>query len=217
MKLCEYDLCLGTGVPAAWMMRESHCPSDDIRDAVTYTLYACENCAGYLDGNVWINVRKVEPVDYSRKTADKVARIGNNATTHGIRGEFRYDRVSENRTTCGRAGITGTDSLMSGSPLEITCAACIAAGPRWIAYLHVDVPGRDTFTVTAVKSLEDAVAALRGFARGQNTDAVSASLYPFTPDNWTDAMEFRKAGCPFDYPSRLIERGARGGFRIVDA
>ncbi|WAB08870.1 hypothetical protein SEA_SUCCESS_91 [Streptomyces phage Success] len=219
MKVCEFDMCLGTRVPASWVMREAVAPNDNPDDCVVLDFNACANCADSLAENPWVNVRKLREIeqDNTGKRAEMVARIGESGITHGIRGEFRYDRMSENRTLCGRGGITGTEHLMSGKPLEITCNACQAAAPRWIVYLHVDVPGRDAFTVTAVENLRDARAALEAWSRAMGEDNVSASLYPYSAEAWADAVDFRSVGCPFDYPSRVITRGMRGGFRMVSA
>lgn len=55
-------------------------------------------------------------------TAQMVARFGNRNLTHGIRGEFRYDRT-DNRTLCGRTDF-GVEHTMTGRQLEITCQQC---------------------------------------------------------------------------------------------
>jgi hypothetical protein len=200
-------------------MREVHAPSDRAEDCATYDFNACHNCANSLAENAWVNVRKLREItqDNSGKRAEMVATFGGSKITHGLRGEFRYDRPQDNRTLCGRSGSMGTETLMSGRSLEITCNACQAAAPRWIVYLHVDAPGRDAFTVTAVENLKAARKALGVWSLGMGEDSVSASLYPYSPEAWADAMDFRTVGCPFDYPSRIIERGPRGALRVVSA
>jgi hypothetical protein len=150
------------------------------------------------------------------KTSQMVATIGMSTITHEIRGEFRYDR-SDNRTMCGYVGSLGVASWQSGKELDVTCKRCVEAGPKWIVYTHVDVPGRDVTGLMHVESLKEAVATVAEWSRGMCEDAVSARLYPFTDDAWEDAQEFKSAGCPFDYPSYVIERGPRGGLRVVEA
>lgn len=59
-----------------------------------------------------------------------VARINGGRRTHGISGEFRYDRPADNRTSCGRAGITTTEHYASGRPVRITCRSCRRARAR---------------------------------------------------------------------------------------
>lgn len=54
-------------------------------------------------------------------TADAVTTIGENKTTHGIAGEWHYDRP--NRTRCGRKA-TGVGRWESGKPVVITCGSC---------------------------------------------------------------------------------------------
>lgn len=147
------------------------------------------------------------------KTAQMVATVGESATTHAIRGEYRYDRT-DNRTMCNRP-TAGVQHMQSGAEINVTCKVCQESGPRWIVYMHVDeLPGSNTFDIARVENGREAKEALSAFAKEHNAAAVGASLYPYSPEDWESAVEFRHAGCPFDYPSKLIEQGARGGFRI---
>lgn len=94
---------------------------------------------------------------------------------------------------------------------------------RWIMYLYNPLGG---FEVMRVGSLVAAKAALveYGRATGFHQDlqvsgeyGCSGRLYPYTEENWGAAEEFRGMGCPFDYPSKLVQNGPRGGVRVVDA
>lgn len=55
-------------------------------------------------------------------TAEEVATVGNGKVRHGVLGQWRYDRPND--TTCGRTA-TGVERRASGTPIEITCKACI--------------------------------------------------------------------------------------------
>lgn len=149
------------------------------------------------------------------KTAPMVATIGTSTITHAIRGEYSYVR-NDNRTMCGRRGVFGVIQMQSGKELPVTCNACQASGPRWIVYLYVNSPA-GSWDVVQAKNLREAVSALETWSEQMGTDDVSASLYPFTPDDWQSAMNFRDTGCPFDYPTKVIERGPRGGFSVKNA
>ena len=94
---------------------------------------------------------------------------------------------------------------------------------RWIMYLH-DPLG--SFDVQRVTSLDAAKAALIEY--GRNTGfyqdlqvggqyGCSGSLYPYSEEARAEAERFRDSGCPFDYPSKLVENGPRGGVRITNA
>ncbi len=94
---------------------------------------------------------------------------------------------------------------------------------RWIVYLNHPMGG---FEVIRAPSIESAKRALvrycedTGFyhdlqASGQY--GCSASLYPFTQEDWDEALEYEEIGCPFDYPSKIIERGPRGGVKVTNA
>lgn len=94
---------------------------------------------------------------------------------------------------------------------------------RWIMYLHNPMGG---FEVTRVHNLEEAKGELieYGRATGFYQDlqvsgqyGCSGSLYPHSEEAWAEAEEFSTSGCPFDYPSKLVENGPRGGVRITNA
>lgn len=94
---------------------------------------------------------------------------------------------------------------------------------RWIMYLH-DPLG--SFDVERVENLEDAKVALieygraTGFYQDLQTNGnygCTGSLYPYSEEDWDEALRFKDVGCPFDYPSKLVENGPRGGVRITNA
>lgn len=87
--------------------------------------------------------------------------------------------------------------------------------PRYIVYLHNQVAGGGSFEVCESESLADAKELLRGFARETYAyEQTSASLYPWSKEGWAEAREYAEIGCPFDYPSYLIEWGPRGGLKV---
>ncbi len=89
--------------------------------------------------------------------------------------------------------------------------------PRWIAYTQQNIPGSTSFDLSVHNSLREAEEWHRDFCRNVGTDDVSMALYPYTDENYDTAMDFADAGCPFDYPSKIIERGPRGGLQFVNA
>lgn len=149
--------------------------------------------------------------------AQMIARFGSSDITHAIRGEFRYDR-SDNRTVCGRTGGFAVEHMQSGKELEVTCFACEAGGYRWIVYMHQPGPGCFmSFDVVRVENIREALGALETYEREVYEDGCTASLYPYSEEDWAAAEDYRETGCPFDYPSKVIERGPRGGMRVVNA
>ncbi|MBT2609908.1 hypothetical protein J7I97_16910 [Streptomyces sp. ISL-87] len=142
-----------------------------------------------------------------------VATVGDSQTLHAIRGEFRYDR-SDNRTMCNRP-TSGVQHWQSGAEIQITCKVCQQAGPRWIVYMYRGEEFSSEFGLITAENGRKAKEALKEYVGAGTSAEASASLYPYTPEDWADAQDFKDAGCPFDYPSKLIERGARGGFRVV--
>lgn len=87
---------------------------------------------------------------------------------------------------------------------------------RWIVYLHTPMPGDVSVTFRRVTSLTGALLALVNFELHSGfADGCTASLYPYSEVNWADANEFATSGNPFDYPSKVIERGPKGGMKIV--
>lgn len=89
---------------------------------------------------------------------------------------------------------------------------------RWIMYLHTPMPGDTSVTLRRVVSLDMAVVELLKFEKNSGFgDSCTATLYRYSEEEWEDAEEFATSGYPFDYPSKVIERGPRGGIKIVDA
>jgi hypothetical protein len=87
---------------------------------------------------------------------------------------------------------------------------------RWIVYLNQPVFG--SFDVERVESIEAAKAALVRY--GNETyvyEQATATLYPYSTEDWAEAVEYREIGCPFDYPSKQIERGPRDGVKVTNA
>jgi hypothetical protein len=91
---------------------------------------------------------------------------------------------------------------------------------RWIMYLHNPL---GNFDVQRVTSLDAARAALvdYGKATGFYQDlqvtgeyGCSGTLYPYSTEDWASAEEYREVGCPFDYPSKVVKNGPRGGVRV---
>lgn len=94
---------------------------------------------------------------------------------------------------------------------------------RWIMYLHQPMGG---FDIERVTSLEEAGAALIRYGRdtGFYQDlqvggqyGCTGSLYPYSEEDWAEAVKLREIGCPFDYPSKLVNNGPRGGVKVVNA
>lgn len=86
---------------------------------------------------------------------------------------------------------------------------------RWIMYMYQPLGG---FDVTRVASLEQARTELWRYGRATYTyEEATASLYPYTEEAWAEAESFRDTGNPFDYPSKVIERGPKGGMRVINA
>lgn len=86
--------------------------------------------------------------------------------------------------------------------------------PKWIMYLSQNTPDNITSEVTPVMSTDDAVRAFKEFCDAVGTEECTGRLYPWTVEDWQSALEFRDVGCPFDYPSYVVERGTRGGVRV---
>ena len=89
---------------------------------------------------------------------------------------------------------------------------------RWIMYCHTPMPGDIGVHLYRVTSLQAAKDRVLEFERNSGfRDQCGASLYPYSEEDWADAEEFATSGNPFDYPSKLIERGPRGGLRVENA
>lgn len=89
---------------------------------------------------------------------------------------------------------------------------------KYIMYLHTSMPGDVSVTLRRVKSLQEAKDELREFERNSGFhDECTASLYAYSEEDWAEAEEYATIGNPFDYPWKVIERGPRGGMRVVNA
>lgn len=88
---------------------------------------------------------------------------------------------------------------------------------RWIMYVSQNFPGNMSFDLDRVSSIAQAKDAFREFCQAVFTDDCTATLYPYDDEAWEAADRFRDSGCPFDYPSLIIERGPRGGVRVTTA
>ena len=88
---------------------------------------------------------------------------------------------------------------------------------KWIAYLHTPMPG-DIGVTQRVTSLSGALCELVDFELASGfSEGCTAMLYPYSEESWAEAEEYATIGCPFDYPSKVIERGPRGGMKVLDA
>lgn len=86
---------------------------------------------------------------------------------------------------------------------------------RWIIYLHQPMGG---FEVRRVSSIEEAKSALHQWSRDVYVyEQATASLYPYSKEDWAEAKEYEEIGCPFDYPSKVMEFGPRGGIKVTNA
>lgn len=86
---------------------------------------------------------------------------------------------------------------------------------EWIVYLSQHIPGSQSFDLQRARSINDARDQYEDFCAGVYSDDCSATLYAYSDEAWAEALDFRDVGCPFDYPDRLIERGARGGVKVT--
>ena len=88
---------------------------------------------------------------------------------------------------------------------------------RWIAYVWQAIPGYCSVEPARFETLDDVKAYAEQYARDVMSEDIAGMVYPYTPDSWELAEEFRYTGNPFDYPTKVIERGKRGAFRLVNA
>lgn len=93
----------------------------------------------------------------------------------------------------------------------------MASKYQWIMYTAQSIPGGLSFDLDRATSLADAKAKFEKFCRDAWTTDCSATLYAYSDESWAQAQDFRKVGCPFDYPDRLIERGRNGGIKVSRA
>lgn len=91
---------------------------------------------------------------------------------------------------------------------------------RWIMYLHAPL---GSFDVIRITTLEAAKSALREYDRNTGFNGAlqisgeygcTGTLYPYTEEDWAEALEFKTIGCPFDHPTKIVKNGPRGGVRI---
>jgi hypothetical protein len=94
---------------------------------------------------------------------------------------------------------------------------------RWILYLHDPMGGFKVMRVTSLPAAKRELIAY-GKATGFHQDlqvtgqyGCTGSLYPYTDEDWAEAEDFADAGCPFGYPSYLVENGPRGGVKVISA
>lgn len=81
---------------------------------------------------------------------------------------------------------------------------------KWILYSGQDFGGEEI-------TKHDSLAECRERVKYNNSCTSSywnGRVYPYTEENWEDAMDFKDSGCPFDYPSYLVETGVRGGVSV---
>lgn len=87
---------------------------------------------------------------------------------------------------------------------------------NWIMYVspegmpHIPAP-------MYVTSLEQARTEFGNECRNIGTDECTAALYGYSDEARESAEDFSGVGIPFDYPYKRIERGPRGGIRVVNA
>lgn len=86
---------------------------------------------------------------------------------------------------------------------------------RWIMYVQQHIPGNLSFGLYRCASLTDAREMFDGYCRSVGSDDCSATLYAYTDEGFESAREFEGIGCPFDYPDKVIERGPKGGVKVV--
>lgn len=89
---------------------------------------------------------------------------------------------------------------------------------RWIMYIETPIPGGGAINLNRVTSIAKAKAELEEFEGDLYLwGACSARLYPYSEEDWAEAQNFANVGCPFDYPSYIIEHGPRGGLKHYSA
>lgn len=88
---------------------------------------------------------------------------------------------------------------------------------RWIMYLGQNAFPGGSLDLSRHPTLESAREHYRDYCVSVYNDECSATLYPYTEEDWNRAQDFGTDGTPFDYPSRIIERGPLGGIRTEDA
>lgn len=86
---------------------------------------------------------------------------------------------------------------------------------RWIVYLNHPMGG---FELKLAKSIRWAKLKLEEYAKDTLTyEQASASLYAYSEEAWSEAMDYENIGCPFDHPAKVMEFGPKGGIRVINA
>lgn len=95
----------------------------------------------------------------------------------------------------------------------------------WRYIMYVEYPSGG-FDVLRVLNQDEAKAALVRYCEenylyhdelSHGVYGARGSLYGYSPDYWSTALEYRDSGNPFDYPDYWVLRGPRGGVRIERA
>lgn len=87
-----------------------------------------------------------------------------------------------------------------------------------IAYFYSGFPGEfgELKQFTSLTQVKNAFREFKG--NSWVTDHPSGSVYcGMSEEDWNDALEFESVGCPFDYPSYILELGPRGGVKLTEA
>ena len=88
---------------------------------------------------------------------------------------------------------------------------------RWIAYVWQSIPSSPSGEPARFETLDDVKAYAEQYSRDIMSDEICGMIYPYSDEDWELAMEFAYVGSPFDYPTKVIERGKRGALRIKNA
>lgn len=90
---------------------------------------------------------------------------------------------------------------------------------NWISYTMQNIPGNTLSDVDYHQTLSEARDAYVDYCCAVGTDECSMSLYWCGGDEEmiSTARQFEDIGCPFDYPSKIVERGPRGGIKLINA
>jgi len=108
----------------------------------------------------------------------------------------------------------GTESFLAMGKVD-TSAPFVG----WVCYTSQNVySGSECLTFHT--SLKEAVEEYKDYCKGAGTNDCTMRLY-YTHEAHEGrmvkaALEFEGIGCPFDYPDRMIERGPRGGVKVVN-
>lgn len=103
------------------------------------------------------------------------------------------------------------DTLESDHTEALAENEVLSTVPRYIAYMHV--PFGHTGELMGFNS----VRAVRDYFADSDYDNASVYACLFDVDMWRSALEYRETGCPFDYPTYVMDRGPRGGVVVERA